>query len=361
VNAETIAGGRYRVQRPLGDGAMAKVVLAKDAELGRNVAVKVLDEHVAADPEFRARFAREARLAAALSHPNLVTIFDAGEAEGSPYIVMEYVDGATLEDRLRREGRLDPNDVRAIAVQVCAGLAHAHASGLVHRDLKPGNLIQRNDGTVKIADFGIARGDATELTEAGTIVGTAAYLAPEQAEASSVTPQTDLYALGVVLYELLTGGRPWRVETLADLGRRRADEVPPLPAEIPSDLRRAIVRCLAPDPAARPGSASELADMLTRVDEGATAVLPAQARFRRPAEALSRASRLRVPGLWIALALLALLVLLAAVGIAALAGGGGEEPARVTPQPVVQPIPDGATPNEDARNLARWLRENAGR
>jgi serine/threonine-protein kinase len=337
---------------------MAKVVLARDTELDRLVAVKLLDERLVSDDDVRARFTREARLAAGLSHPNLVTIFDAGEAEGHPYIVMEYVEGPTLQDRLERERRLDPDDVREIALQVCAGLEHAHANGLVHRDLKPGNLIVRSDGTVKIADFGIARGaHGTELTEAGTIVGTAAYLAPEQAAAAPVTPQTDLYALGVVLYELLTGERPWRVESLADLGRRRTERVPALPENVPAALRDAVSRCLAPDPVDRPASAAELARSLTSVDEGATAVLPTVGPGRRTT---GRARRARPqPAALTAIALAALLLLLAVFGLLALATGGGDEPQRGSPPQQVPTIADGATPAEDARNLAAWLRENS--
>ena len=267
MTVETIAGGRYRVERVLGEGAMAKVLLAHDAELGREVAVKLLDEGLAADPSFRARFAREARVAAGLSHPNVVTVFDVGEADGRPFIVMELVPGRTLEERLRRDGALPADDVLAIARQVCAGLEHAHANGLVHRDLKPGNLIERDDGTIKIADFGIARAvEGTELTEAGTVVGTAAYLAPEQAEAGTVTPATDLFALGVVLYELLTGRQPWKVESLAQLAGRRELTPPELPADTPPGLRAAIERSLRPDPEDRPSSAAEFARLL---DDGA--------------------------------------------------------------------------------------------
>ena len=221
MSVETLASGRYRVERVLGEGAMATVLLARDEELDRLVAVKLLDERLAADESFRARFAREARVAAALSHPNVVTVFDVGESDGRPFIVMEHVEGRTLEERLRREGPLPADEVRRIARQVCAGLEHAHAQGLIHRDLKPANLIERSDGTIKIADFGIARAAETTLTETGTILGTAAYLAPEQAEGREVTQATDLYGLGVVLYELLTGKRPWEVESLAGAGGTR--------------------------------------------------------------------------------------------------------------------------------------------
>ena len=168
MSTETFAAGRYTVVRVLGDGAMATVLLAQDSELDRAVAVKLLDEARAQDPSFRARFAREARVAASLSHPNVVTVFDVGEAERRPFIVMEFVEGRTLHERLRDEGKLPAEEVVRIARQVTAGLEHAHANGLVHRDLKPSNLIERSDGTIKIADFGIARSvDATALTEEG--------------------------------------------------------------------------------------------------------------------------------------------------------------------------------------------------
>jgi eukaryotic-like serine/threonine-protein kinase len=349
VTVETIARGRYRVERVLGDGGMAKVLLAHDVELGREVAVKLLDERLAADESFRARFAREARVAAGLSHPNIVTVFDVGEADGCPFIVMELVTGRTLEERLRREGTLNANDVLAVARQVCAGLEHAHASGLVHRDLKPGNLIEREDGTVKIADFGIARAvEGTELTETGTIVGTAAYLAPEQAEAGAVTPATDLFALGVVLYELLTGGQPWKVDSLAALAGRREAPPPELPADTPPGLRTAIERCLQPDPEDRPSSAAEVARLLDDREEDATVVLPRAAPRRRR-------RRLRAPLLGVAAGMLLL-----ALAVLGLVLGTGDDPTQPKPPAQVQPIPDGATPSEDARGLADWLRENAG-
>ena len=174
----------------------------------------------------------------------------------------------------------------AIARQVCAGLEHAHANGLVHRDLKPGNLIERDDGTIKIADFGIARAvEGTELTEAGTVVGTAAYLAPEQAEAGTVTPATDLFALGAVLYELLTGRQPWKVESLAQLAGRREVTPPELPADTPPGLREAIERSLRPDAEDRPSSAAEFARLLDADGGGpgddATVVIPRAAPRRR--------------------------------------------------------------------------------
>ena len=352
MTVETIAGGRYRIERVLGEGAMAKVLLAHDGELGREVDVNLLDETLAADPSFRARFAREARLAAGLSHPSIVTVFDVGEIDGRPFIVMELVPGRTLEERLRRDGTLPADDVLTIARQVCAGLEHAHANGLVHRDLKPGTLIARDDGTIKIADFGIARAvEGTELTEAGTVVGTAAYLAPEQAEAGTVTPATDLFALGVVLYELLTGRQPWKVESLAQLAGRREVTPPELPADTPPGLRAAIERSMRPDPQDRPSSAAEFARLLDDGDGGedATVVIPRAAPRRR--------RRRRRISLLPVIAAGAVLFALAAIGFAF--GTRDDDPNQPAVPAEVQPIPDGATPSEDARGLADWLRENA--
>jgi serine/threonine-protein kinase len=310
VSADTFARGRYRVVRVLGDGAMGKVVLAQDGELDRAVAVKVLDEQLAQDASFRARFSREARVAASLSHPNIVTVFDVGEAEGRPFIVMEYIEGRTLDARLRDEGPLPADEVVRVGRQVAEGLEAAHANGLVHRDLKPSNLIEREDGTVKIADFGIARSvDATALTEEGSIVGTAAYLAPEQAEGGTVSHETDLFALGVVLYELLTGRQPWQVDSLAALAARREAPTPDAPPGTPEGLRLAIERSLEPEPTDRP-SASEVVRLLgdAPAEEDATIVLPRserarglpppQPQARAVARARPRRARARTRGAW---------------------------------------------------------------
>src|SRR3954454_7091739 len=172
---------------------MAAVYLAHDEELNRPVAVKVLAEHLADDADFRARFLQESKLASRLSHPNVVQVYDAGETDGRPYIVMEYVSGDTLAHR----GKLSYEQVVPLALQACAGLQHAHAAGLVHRDVKPANLLVREDDVLKIADFGIARAaELTRLTQHGTILGTAAYLSPEQAAGAEVTAATDIYSLG---------------------------------------------------------------------------------------------------------------------------------------------------------------------
>ena len=209
--------GRYRIERTLGHGGMAAVYLAYDEELHRRVAVKVLAEHLRGDESFRARFLQESKLASRLSHPNVVQVYDAGEAEGSPYIVMEYVPG--------RHGRASAGSCASpkrvpLALQACAGLQHAHDAGLVHRDVKPANLLVREDDVLKIADFGIARAaELTRLTQHGTVLGTAAYLSPEQAAGEEVTAATDIYSLGAVVYELLTGRPPYEFDVAGGAGR----------------------------------------------------------------------------------------------------------------------------------------------
>ena len=204
--------GRYRLDRALGSGGMAIVYLAHDRELDRVVAVKRLADNLAHDRSFRDRFLREAQLAAPLSHPNVVRVYDFGhDPDGRPFIVMEYVEGGSLAEALARDGALSPARVVAVARDCCAGLAYAHAAGLVHRDLKPQNLLLDPDCRVKIADFGIARTlDGTSLTLTGSVLGTAGYLAPEQAGGEQVTAAADIYGLGVTLHQLVTGTMPGR-------------------------------------------------------------------------------------------------------------------------------------------------------
>jgi eukaryotic-like serine/threonine-protein kinase len=343
-----VAGGRYRLERPLGHGGMASVYLAHDSELDRPVAVKLLAENAAGDDGLRERFVREARLAARLSHPNVVSVFDAGEDEGRPYIVMEHVAGETLSELIGRRGRLPPEEARALALQAAHGLAHAHASGLVHRDIKPQNLLLRADGTLKIADFGIARAaEGTALTQAGTVLGTAAYLAPEQGLGEQTTPASDIYSLGAVLYELLTGRPPYEFDSLADLAeKQKRHAIPPvreLAPDVPRELEDVVMRCLARNPDYRPAQLErELAP---------EAAQPPTQPLKAPREPSRRL-------LWLGAAGAAVLagILLAVT----LTGGRSSRQPTAGPRAVPQ-IARGADAQEQARNIAAWLRRYSAR
>ena len=225
MTADTLFADRYRLERRLGVGGMATVQLAMDTRLERRVAVKLLAEHLAADSNFVSRFRREALAAARLVHPNIVQVFDFGaeETTGRQYIVMEFVDGSSCAEILRELGRLEPDDAVSILTQACRGLDYAHRNGVVHRDVKPGNLLRSRDGgQVKLADFGIAKAaEHSDMTKVGSVLGTAAYLSPEQARGEPAGPSSDLYALGVVSYQLLAGRLPYEAASLTDLARQQ--------------------------------------------------------------------------------------------------------------------------------------------
>lgn len=356
----TLLAGRYRIMRRLGTGAMAVVELADDMHLERPVAIKRLRSAALDDRDLRTRFVREARAAARVSHPNVVRVFDTGQTEGGPFIVMEYVPGETLAAVLARRGPLAPAEAVDLGMQACAGLAEAHAHGLVHRDVKPQNLILRDDGTLKIADFGIVRGDETvRLTQHGTVLGTAAYLSPEQAAGEDVTAAADVYALGAVLYELLTGRTPYEFSSLTELVAKQArgaiTPIRDLVPHVPERLEAIVMRCLAREARFRYGSAAELRSALQ-------ASLARDADGTAPARRVSRAPQVRLAWLsersWVVVAAV-LAVIALVVGLSSLAARGGGRPRGTSATPTVAALSRGRTAAAEARNLSAWLRASS--
>jgi eukaryotic-like serine/threonine-protein kinase len=299
----TLFDGRYRILRRLGRGGMADVYLAEDEELGRRVAVKILNERHAADEQFVERFRREATNAAGLSHPNIVSIYDRGEAEGTYYIAMEYLEGSTLKDIVGRRGPLPVGEAIGFTRDILGALKVAHRKGIVHRDIKPHNVMCDADGRVKVTDFGIARAGTSQMTEAGSIIGTAQYLSPEQARGGVIDARSDLYSVGVVLYELLTGTVPFTGDTTVEIAMKHLSTVPEPPSarrpELPQALDQIVLRALAKDPDERYQTAEEMDAELARVAEGypvspetaeaATQVLAGAGAIDTAATAIARA------------------------------------------------------------------------
>jgi eukaryotic-like serine/threonine-protein kinase len=352
-----VLGSRYRLLEVLGTGGMATVYRAGDEVLGREVAVKVLSPQYAADPGFLARFEREARHVARLNHPRIVTVFDCGIDGGMPYIVMELAAGRALREVLDQAGARPAGEAAAIAAAVCEALEAAHAAGLVHRDIKPANIVL-SGGQVKVLDFGIARaGDPAGATRTQAVLGTAAYLSPEQASGGPAGPQADLYSLGCVLFEMLTGAPPFTGDSPVGIAYRHVHEDPGPPSArrpgLPASLDEITTRLLAKDPTARPpGAGAARMALLAAAGPDRTAVLdappgstvpgprPRRSRWRpRPAEA--------VLAIALAAALAALAGVLAA-GPAGTAAGpaaspahpaatGQGSPARARPSPTAVP------------------------
>jgi serine/threonine-protein kinase len=365
MSSETIAS-RYRLERRLGLGGMSTVHLAVDERLQRHVAVKLLAEHLADDPTFVSRFQREALAAARLVHPNIVQVFDSGldPETGQHFIVMEYVAGPSMAEVLRDRGRLGVDETVAIVVQACHGLDYAHRHGVVHRDVKPGNLLRAPDGPVKLADFGIAKAaEQSSITQVGSVLGTAAYLAPEQSRGDEATGRSDLYSLGVVTYQLLCGELPYDASSLSELVlQQQRGEPPPLcdlNADVPQTLSAAIGVALSIHPRGRYESAKAMGDALEAAargvppptslaggqtaewDTAATSVLgpsteatravrrePVAARRQRPAPAAAAAAapeRRQRRSPWRAV-VVGLIVALAVAGIViALSSSGGSQ------------------------------------
>jgi len=354
--ATRILNDRYEMGTPLGKGGMAHVYRGTDRVLDRTVAIKVLSGKYAGDDSFVTRFRREAQAAAGLNHANIVGVYDTGDEGQMHYIVMEYVEGETLGDVLRRDGRLDPERAAAVAVEVATALHAAHEKGLVHRDVKPGNVMIDREGRVKVVDFGIARAAADDtLTQTGLVLGTASYLSPEQAQGLPVDARSDIYSLGCVLYEMLTGRPPFDGDTPVAIAYMHVNETPPGPSElepsIPPHLDQAVMRALEKDPEARfptaeafraavDGGGPGTATIPIAAPGGDTDVLP----VTTPTEAVEPAARPGRGRSWFPVALLAAAVL-AMIGVVALASRepagqrAGREPTGQEPPPDEEPAP----------------------
>ena len=257
----TVVDGRYRIKGRIGSGGMADVYCADDSQLGREVALKVLHRRFARDREFVERFRREASAAAGLQHPNVVSVFDRGEFDGTYYISMERLPGRTLKDLIRDEAPLDQERVIAMAIQILQAAGFAHRRGIVHRDFKPHNVIVGPDDRLKVTDFGIARAGASEMTETGSIMGTAQYLSPEQAQGQRVGTPSDLYSIGIMIYEMLTGRVPFTGDSAVSIALKHVSETPPplrsFRPDVHPRLEQAVGRALLKDPAQRYASADE--------------------------------------------------------------------------------------------------------
>jgi len=259
IPADALIDGRYKVLTRIGSGGMADVYCAEDQQLGRKVALKLLHHRFAEDAEFVERFRREASAAASLQHPNVVGVYDRGQWDGTSYIAMEYLPGRSLKDVIRQEAPLDPVRAIDITVQILKAARFAHRHGIVHRDLKPHNVMVDDEDRVKVTDFGIARAGASDMTETGSIMGTAAYLSPEQAQGHAVSQSSDLYAIGVILFELLTGHVPFDADSAVSIALKHVSEAPPAPSifdpTVPPALEAIVMWALEKEPAQRPADA----------------------------------------------------------------------------------------------------------
>jgi eukaryotic-like serine/threonine-protein kinase len=341
VVGEKIAG-RYEVEELVGHGGMSSVYKARDSLLERHVALKILHQQYTSDDDFVERFKREARSVAQLQHPNIVTVIDRGEEEGRQYIVFEYIDGENLKELVVRKGRLEVREALDVALEIARGLAFAHQHGIVHRDVKPQNVLLNGDGHAKVTDFGIARTiEVDGMTQTGTVLGTSNYIAPEQATGKRVDAHSDVYALGAVLYELLAGDVPFPGDSFVAVAMKHVHEPPPdlmdVRRDVPPRVAAAVDRALAKDPGDRfptmDAFAAELEGCLTElvhgVDGDRTMVIPA--RQRRPAQRRTSRWPLVVGGLAL-LAIAAIVIGLVATGH--INNGGNNKAAAATVFPV---------------------------
>ncbi|MEY4391002.1 MAG: hypothetical protein RLZZ400_745, partial [Actinomycetota bacterium] len=291
-----LLSSRYRLIRQVGSGGMAKVYLAQDQRLERLVAVKLIHAHLSEDPAFAARFQREAVMAAKLNHPNLVNVFDQGVDDDQPYLVMEYVPGRTLREVLREFGSLTPKQMLNLMQQILAGLAAAHAAGIVHRDIKPENVLLADDGRVKLSDFGLARPIANQ-TESDSVFGTAAYIAPEILSRGQADARSDVYSAGILMFELLTGKQPFTGEVSAHVAAQHAANSVPRPSlyrsDVPESIDDLVLFATERDPSLRPSNAAELLDAVIQAKQGGSQT---SNRTERLNEANTSATTVLAPG-----------------------------------------------------------------
>jgi eukaryotic-like serine/threonine-protein kinase len=338
IQPQALIKGRYRVGRRLGEGGMATVYLGHDLLLGRDVAIKSPRPQFSADPGFRARFERDARAAASLSHPNIIDVYDVGEDDGTPFIVMELVRGQSLKEIIAADAPFHPDDVAELLEQIGGALDYAHARGYVHRDIKPGNILIDEHGRARLVDFGIAKGLADgDLTEAGSSLGTVGYLSPEQAAGLMATPASDVYSVGVVAFEMLTGELPFAAETPVGVAMRHVNDPAPRPSQIvpglPPAVDSIILRALAKEPTRRWGSTGAFARALR------------EWRKVDPAEPVARAPQVQAaaPPARGSLAPTIVIVILVLAALGALLWTGFHNlPDRVEPTPstvLIPPVP----------------------
>ena len=276
--------GRYKVVSRLGTGGMADVFLAEDQQLGRKVALKLLHRRFAEDPGFVERFRREAQAAAGLQHPNVVSVYDRGAFDGTYYIAMEYLPGRSLKQLIRDEAPLDPVRAIDITIQILKAARFAHRRGVIHRDLKPHNVIVDDADHAKVTDFGIARAGASDMTETGSIMGTAQYLSPEQAQGHAVSAGSDLYSIAVVLYEMLTGRVPFDADSAVTIALKHVSEAPPPPTiinpSVPAELEQVVMWALNKNPADRPANADQF---IAALEQAKAAILSGERGGQRTA------------------------------------------------------------------------------
>jgi len=388
---DLVFGRRYRAVEKIGSGGMADVYKAVDDVLGRTVAIKVLHPRYAAEPNFVARFRQEAQAAANLSHPNIVNMYDWGREGETYYIVMEYVNGTDLKSLVTQRGPLDPAKAAEYAAQVCAALSVAHGYDIIHRDIKPHNIVLTPDGTIKVMDFGIARAGNTTMTQTNSVLGTAQYISPEQAQGKPLGPTSDLYSLGVTLYEMATGRLPFDADTPVATALAQVNEEPVPPRQIrgsiPPALEAVILRAMRKNPAERYASAAEMRDDLRRVASGQpavggayggasdnhTSVLPpvehsASARPANPPQIRPVPQRRTSPWVWVGVAAALLLLGLGVAYALGVFGGGGvvvptlsgltEEQARTALETAGLAVGEVTTENSDTVELGLIIRQD---